>query len=511
MARLAAAIDRRIRAFDEDARVIALGIVVGLVYALLMAVRIDRLIPQLSLAGVGLALVAPSAGVSMLATLAVVREPAGLNPIHFNASVVIACLLAAAVRFGVRGLAGHRVAIRPEFLAIAGYGALTVIQYLAVSLAVSQTRAQFGLNVLIAIIPGLALIVVVAVLFSERTRRYLLAAMVPSIILAAVLALVSLSPELLAALPVQGWLLAPGTSARGTGVFSNPNFMGEAMATGFILVTRARAVALPRLLTKWAPLLAGVIALALIASFSRGALVALAVGLVVLYAVRGRRALLRATLVAIPLTVIGAFGLLAIRHVLTFGAKIDLSGPAQAASDDARLSAMIAGLRLFRHDWKFGAGIGQFTFESVRFGAQYPVTYPHDVYIGVAAEQGLPGIVLFVTMLVAIAVALWRRRDPIAMTALAMLAAYVAGSLFADNLMSYLASAMVWITVGCGLVLGSGTGSVTAAGQPLGDAGPPRETPSRSLGPPGPVVRQSAWRSRAIRLARSKSAGLSSA
>lgn len=485
-----ARLDRWLRMFDEDPRVLGLGFLVGVAYAIIMAGNLDAEALRLSWAGVGLALVAPSAGVMMLATLVVFREPLGLNPMHFHFAVVAACALAVAVRVAIRGLAGDRTRIRPELLAIGAFGALTVIQFITVTIRVTHPRVLFALSVLTELVTGLALIVVIAVLFSPRSRRYVLAAMVPSIVIAAVVGVVSLSPELLASLPIHGWLPPLDESARGTGLFTNPNYLGQAMATGFILVARARASGLPGFLARWTWPLAALVALGVVVSFSRGAVIAVAAGILVLYAVRGRRVFLLATAGAAAFAVVGMLVLVAVRHILTWGAKIDLSGAAQAASDSMRLSVYIAGLRLFRHNWLFGVGLGQFQYESPRYVGSSPVTYPHDVFLGVAAEQGLPGIVLFLTMLIAIAVALWRIRDRVALTALAMLAAYVAGSLFADNLRTLQASAMVWIALGCGLVLPATLGEAADA------AAPPVRASEGSVPESGSHLRSAGWRPR---------------
>lgn len=487
LGRIVDRLDRAIRRFDEDPRVIALGVLTGLALAALMAGNVDRDAPRLAWAAVGLALAAPTAAVSMLATVVVLREPYGLNPLHFHAMVVAAAAFSALFRFGIRAVAGERLVARPAFLAVGAYAGLSVLQFVSVSFQVPRDRGLFAQGTLTEVVSGLILVLLVAVLYTPRSRGYLVAAMVPGIVLAAGLAILSLSPELVGALPIKGWLPAQDISARGTGLFRNPNYLGQAMAMGFILVARSRSMSLPGPLTRWAPLLASVIALGLIVSFSRGALIAVAAGVVVLYAVRGRRALGLAGAAAVVFVVIGYQVVLAVRHVLTFGAHIDLSGAAQAASDEARLSVYIAGVKLFLQHPLLGVGYAQFHYASVRYLDQNAVTYPHNVFLGVAAEQGIPGITLMLAMVIALAVELWRIRDPFAITGLATLAAFVAGSLLADNLSSLQTVGMLWIALGAALASRPTPRPVVA---------PPNLPVPREVGSAVPVLRGERWRPR---------------
>ena len=481
-------LDLAIRRFDDDPRVIALGVLAGLALAALMAANVDRDVPRLAWAAVGLALAAPTAAVSMLATVVVLREPYGLSPLHFHAMVVAAAAFSTLFRFGIRAAAGERLAARPAFLAVGAYAGLSALQFVSVAFKVSRDRGLFAQGTLTEVLSGLTLVVLVAVLFTPRSRGYLVAAIVPGIVVAAGLAILSLSPELVGALPIKGWLPAQDISARGTGLFRNPNYLGQAMAIGFILVARGRSMSLPGPLTRWAPLLASVVALGLIVSFSRGALIAVAAGVVVLYAVRGRRALALAGAAAVAFVVVGYQVVLAVRHLLTFGAHIDLSGAAQAASDEARLSVYVAGVKLFLQHPLLGVGYAQFHYASVRYLDQNAVTYPHNVFLGVAAEQGIPGITLLLVMLVALGVQLWRIRDPFAITGLAMLAAFVAGSLLADNLSSLQTVGMLWIAVGAALVSRPNPGPVAAP--------PNLADPSEVRWASAPALRGERWRPR---------------
>jgi O-antigen ligase len=484
-----AALGSRLAAFDRDPRVIGFGFLVGIAYAVLMATNIDHDHPGIARIAVAVALAAPTAGITIVATLAMFREPIGLNPLHFNASVIGAAALAVVARILLAGYARRRISIRPEFLAIGAYAGLTVFQFTWIAFDVAHPRGLWARTELTQVISGLLLILVIAVVFTPRTRLLLLAAMVPGVTVAGLVAIISISPAALASLPIAGWLPLQDISARGTGFFRNPNYLGQAMAMGLILVGRGRRMDLPGPLTRWSILLAVVVALGMIASFSRGALLAAAAGVVVLYLRRGRRAALIAGILGTVVVLIGYQLLLATRHVLTFGPAIAASAAAQAASDAARLAVYKAGILMFLHRPLFGIGYGQFHYESVKYLPSQSITFSNDVFLGVAVEQGIPGIIALVVMLGAMAYALWRSGDEVALTALSMLAVFAVGSLFAENLTSLQTSAVLWVAIGCALVLPSSvddrTGQPGELGLPVGCVGSAARRPIRVSEPSG--------------------------
>jgi O-antigen ligase len=173
--------------------------------------------------------------------------------------------------------------------------------------------------------------------------------------------------------------------------------------------------------------------------------------------------------------VVGYQLLLSSRHLLTFGASVDASAAAQAASDAARLSVYKAGFQLVLQHPLLGVGYGQFHYVSAGLLGRESVTFSHDIYLGIAAEQGIPAIAIFLAALAAIFYALWRRRDAVAVTAAAMLAAFAVGSLFAENLTALQTSCILWVALGCAL-----------AGRTSDDTAPgAAERLRRSAGPPG--------------------------
>lgn len=442
----------RVHAFDRDRRPIVAGFLFAVTLAIAMAAKLDATLPVLGWLVATAALFAPSAGLTVIATLAMLREPAGLGPIGFNGTVIAASGLGMLGRLVLDGLVGRRIAIRPEFAAIGAFLVLSTFQFLRLAARTTDERERFALTQLIAVCSGLILVIVIGTVFSSTSRRWVVTAMVPGIILAAFAAMASLSPAVLGALPIGGLLPTEDISVRGTGIFRNPNYLGLAMALGFVLVGRSRSLELPTGMVRRPWLLAGPVAIAVIVSFSRGALLALVGGIVALYASRGRRALALASIVGLLAVAIGYPVLLNVRHALTFGPNVELGDEAQAASDASRVAVLEAGIKLLARQPIMGIGVGQFHYESVTYVAGSPVTYPHNTYLQIAVEQGLLGISAFMLVLVTLFYSLSRARgDPYRVTARSMLVIFSVGALFAEPLTSMQGNAILWIAIGAAL------------------------------------------------------------
>jgi len=429
-----------------------LGGLVGGGMAVLMALNLDGSLRWIGWLVVLLGLVAPTAGLTVIATLALFREPAGLDPLGFNATVIGACALGVTGRVMLGSLAQRTSSIRPEFVAIAAYLGLSAFQYLMIATRISDERELFAKRQLTDVAGGMLLMILVGAAVSRRGRPFLLAAVVPAILIAGIAAVASFSPAVLGALPIGGLLPAEDISARGTGIFRNPNYLGQAMAIGVLLLANARRLELPLGLGR-RPWLGIITPLAgLVASFSRGALLSFVGGVVALYAGRGRRVFIVAALVGVLAVAVGYPLLLAARHAIIFGPDVGLSGQAQEISDGARLGVLKAGLKLFLSSPLTGIGYGQFHYESPKFVGTSPITYPHNIYLEITAEQGLLGIAAFLLVLLALFVTLSLRGDAYAITARAALVAFMIGCVFAEPLTSLQTSAILWLVVGSALV-----------------------------------------------------------
>jgi len=173
-------------------------------------------------------------------------------------------------------------------------------------------------------------------------------------------------------------------------LFKDPNVFGPFLVPAALILVEEtvtpRLFGLRRLLKG---LLLLLLLLGLIFSASRGAWANLAVGLGVLLAVMAlRRGGGRKVLLALVLALVA---------VVLVGGAVSLSGSGDFLSDRARVQsydadrfgAQAAGLEPAQR-YPFGVGPGQFELVA-------PIS-AHSTYVRVFAEQGLPGILAFVTL-----------------------------------------------------------------------------------------------------------------
>jgi O-antigen ligase len=167
---------------------------------------------------------------------------------------------------------------------------------------------------------------------------------------------------------------------------------------------------------------------ALATALSRGALIALLAGLLILAFAQSRRAGILAIGVAIVLVAV-AYPLF-----VQWRVTADQGGPTAQAyailaeSDQARLDAALAGPQLFASAPLFGIGFGHYSFMSAQY-VGFPIE-SHDWYLNVLAEEGIVGIALWVPMLVAVAIGLRRRSRSPRSVGYAVLATYAVGCAF---------------------------------------------------------------------------------
>lgn len=194
---------------------------------------------------------------------------------------------------------------------------------------------------------------------------------------------------------------------RLTGPLPDANFYGQLLVLGLPLVATFAVIG-ERRLTRLAALAGSAAVLAAtVFTYSRGALIGLAiVGLVALLALGSRRTILRMALVGV-LASLGGAALLPARaferlapvwqalHAALTGGQWVMDPALQE-----RLSVVDAALRMFRANPIFGVGTGQFGVEysqvALRYG--FNVGAPaqaHSLYLEILAEGGLVGLALF--------------------------------------------------------------------------------------------------------------------
>jgi O-antigen ligase len=249
---------------------------------------------------------------------------------------------------------------------------------------------------------------------------------------------------------------------RVNSLFFDPNIYGRFLALVMIAVSaallwavRRRDVLLASAVLAW--LLAG-----LVTSFSQSSIAALLLGLAILAAWRWNARLVAG--VAIGVLLLGGALILLAPASLHFGLKG--SGGSTSNATSGRTKLVSGGLELFAKRPLQGYGSGSFETEYKRHGhadSENATSASHTIPITVAAEQGILGLALYVALLVAAFVVLFRGagRSPPRMALAACFAALVLHTwAYAD----FLEDPFTWALLAIGV-------SLAAGGRGAGEAG----------------------------------------
>jgi O-antigen ligase len=243
-----------------------------------------------------------------------------------------------------------------------------------------------------------------------------------------------------------------GNYFRVNSLFFDPNIYGRFLAIVMIAVTtvvlwsrRRRDVLIGAGVLGW--LLAG-----LVTSFSQSSIAALLLGLAVLAAYRWD---VRATVyVTGALIAIAAVAVLAAPPSLHFG--LSGSGGSAGNATSGRTKLISGGLELLADRPLDGYGAGSFETEYKRHGrtrdAANATSASHTIPVTVAAEQGIVGLIVYVALLLAAFVVLYRGagRSPPRIALAACLAALVLHTwTYAD----FLEDPITWTLLGIGVAL----------------------------------------------------------
>lgn len=253
---------------------------------------------------------------------------------------------------------------------------------------------------------------------------------------------------------------------RVNSLFFDPNIYGRFLALVMIALTvcvlwsrRRRDILILAAVLAW--LLAG-----LITSFSQSSIAALLLGLAILAAWRWS---LRGTLYAAGLLVGLALALVLLAPAsLHFGLKG--SGGSTSNATSGRTKLIRGGLELFGERPLTGYGAGSFEKEyrsHNRASSQNATSASHTIPVTVAAEQGLPGLLVYVALLVCAFLALFRgagRAPP----RIALAACFAALVLHTWTYADFLEDPTTWTLLGIGLALAAapGAGDRAAAAEP---------------------------------------------
>jgi O-antigen ligase len=430
----------RMRATGASHRAILLAVLPAVGLLVGMALDLPTLILLSGVVALGLAVVQPAVGVALLALMVPLREPEIFGPTWFNVTLVAATMAGCVFRLPID---------RPRLTASAGYALL--VGYMLFSLVTLPPQVsgfaaeptETAVYQFLQLAGGVLIFTTGYLVFRQVDAIPYLVVGTVSAAIAAVLGIVFLaggSDDI----AFRGLFSSAPWFSRAVGPFADTNYYGEFLAFAMLVAIGLLGVVrhLMRMVL-WAIL--PVMAVAFVLTFSRGAIVTLAVGLVVLAFVRSVR-------LGIGVLVVGAL-VAGVVLPLFLEARLDASlGPnvvdlsaGLTRSDETRLDAFLAGLRLFAAQPVFGIGFGQFQTASGEFIIDAATTYPHNSAIRVLAEQGIVGGLLAGAILVALARSIWRSLHPLRLTAIAVLSAYVAGSFVLEPFWSIQTSGAVWL------------------------------------------------------------------
>jgi len=422
----------------------AIGALLGLAIVAGIALRLpDTVVQGTALLALGVAALAPGAGLAVLAMTLPMREPPGFTPVGYPA------LLIAATAYGVLlTIVASKVRLRIGalgFLAV-GYLAIAAVSIVPAISGIDGDHLVDGIVRLVSVGMGFVLVAVSWSYFSRRDSRPHLVLAVLAAAIAGLVGILQYSANGSAGVPIGGLIFDPpagGQISRVNGPFFNPNyfaiFLGLALVIALSLAAtsgRMRILALACI----------PIGAALVLTFSRGALLATGVGIVVLVWSRSRVAGL----------VLAAFAMVAI-IVLIPSILLVREGPSfvpppsdlrDEISDTGRFEAMLSSFPIWRLDPVFGAGFGQYGAESAWFLRSSPATSSHNEYLSILAEQGLLGVAMFGALAGLVIARIGRGGRWSRELGLAPLVAYAAGWMIIEPLASLQTSGLIWLVVG---------------------------------------------------------------
>jgi len=444
---------------DRDARVAGVGLALAACVVVVQAVGAPTWTMKLGVYMLlALAIVAPTAGMTGAAALVPLRPPALFGAIGVLPTLTYAILAGCLMRLLV---SRSTLRVRLLGLSVVLYFLASVYSYLRVG-GVDGSRATSATSQMAQTAAGLILFICAMYLSTRMSRGVLYAAMAIVTVVVACLGLVTWLPELLESVGRSPLFRTTDYTGRAFGPFFHSNYFGMYAALALLIILAWPGGPRSRAWTAVRVVAAAAAAVAVVFSMGRGAMLAAEVGLVLLAFQRGRKAGLVATLAAVLFLIFIYPAFIDWRLSITFGSDLARAHEALDESTGWRLDVIWAGLKMFRSDPFFGVGLGQFHYVSPEYlGPTVGITYSHNWYVNVLAEQGLIGIGAFVLMLAGVGWAVARPGAAAATGALAVFAVFLAGCVTTELVSALQASGQFWI------VLGLALGSASGAGEPL--------------------------------------------
>lgn len=379
---------------SSDIRTVLIATPVAAALMLGVAVGNGPLALIASFVAIATAIASPAVGLVILAFVA----PAVTRPIlptpGLNAVLVAGIILGSIYRLPIDR---PRIAFGPPILLLLGLFLFVFAQQLPAMLAGYAGDATDTGSLFLRLLTGVGAVVAAALVLRDRSPYPFLAILIASAVVAAALATLMFGNPTIGA-PLANFVAQPDANVRPSGAFSNPNYYGWFIAI-VMVVTLGLLQVVRRGRLFWALLpVMFFLGIGIAVSQSRGAFMSLFAGAVSLAFARSRQAGLATLAIGVVLAVVIVPLLIEWRLTNSIGSASDYAFAQLAESDAGRLSAVAFGPALWATSPIFGIGLGGYLAATGDAS--------HNWYMSVLAEQGSVGIVLWILLLVAIAIAL---------------------------------------------------------------------------------------------------------
>ncbi len=390
------------------------------------------------------AVISPPTGLLVLAFMAALRSPLVIPAPGFNTLLVGAILLGSIYRLPI-----DRPRLRPALpllllLAFTIFAGLQQLPDLVAGYPGAESRRIGYLFIQLATLTAIAF-AAAHVLRGRDPTPFVVA----GVLGAAFAGLLAILVYVLPPGSVINLVDRPDATARVVGPFGDPNYFGLFQATAIAACLAALTITARR---RWRVLFAAtsiVLFLAFAIALSRGALVALGAGVVAVAFTRGRWTG-AATIATLAIVVLILYPLFLEWRVTADAGRLSAQAYVTLERSDAsRIAAALAGPQLFVTAPVFGIGFGQYPLLSGRV-IGYPIE-SHNWYMNVLAEQGLVGVFLWVPLMGALALRLFRLPNTPRSVGLAVFATYATGSIFLQPPLSVQTSAFAVLVVAAAL------------------------------------------------------------
>ncbi len=393
----------------------------------------------------GVAFVTPATGLAALALLVALRAPIGFGPLGFHTVLAVSILLGCLAELARdRG----RVHLDPLWAILLGFGVYAGLQVVATPADVLDQQRLFAQSQLFELAGGGAMMLAAQYLLRRRDWGQFLDCVIVSAVVASSLVIASVSTQGATQASLPGMYgVSQLFAERPAGPFNLTNYFGlfAAMAC-LVAIYRASSV------QSWHRVFSAIGAIwilaALMLSYSRGALVAFAVGIIILAFSRSRLLGCAAVAGCLVVAAVGYSGFYDARFAVTNPNSLTQAQDVLEASDASRFAGGAVSLQLFQREPVFGIGFGQYHFVSPLYVGGTDATYSHNWYLNVLAEQGLVGISLLLMASIAVVAMLRGARPSRRNLAFSVLAAFAAGNLFTESPTQLQTSGIAWLVVG---------------------------------------------------------------